>query len=94
MVIETANDLASMMDVNEFADTVTKADESTFLGYFHQGYIESVDISGRRAALLCISADVVGISVGASLFVASTGYTVGAIEPGDRLTTMYLEAPL
>jgi len=91
MPIETATDLAAMMDATAFADTVTLADGDTFLGYFHQGYSESLDIPGRRPALLCISADVVAVSVGSTLEVESLTFTVQHIEQGDRTTKLFLE---
>lgn len=91
MPIETATDLAAMMDVNEFADTVTKADGSTFLGYFHQGYRDSLDIPGRQPVLLCIGADVSAVSIGDPLDVETYFFTVQHIEQGDRLTRLFLE---
>jgi len=91
MPIETAIDLASMMDTRDFGDTVTLADGCTFAAHFYRGYSESLDIPGRRPALQCISAQVVGVSVGDSLEVEDLPFTVGYIEQGDRLSTLFLE---
>lgn len=93
MTIETAADLDAMMDVNDFADTVTLADGSTFLAFFHYGFAESLEINGRRPILLAISAAVSAVAVGASVTVAATTYTVQAIEQGDRTSRLFLEKP-
>ncbi|WP_299077926.1 hypothetical protein [uncultured Paraglaciecola sp.] len=91
MAIETPADLASMMDDQDFADTVTLSDGCTFLAQFYQGYSESLDINGRRPALLCITAQVSGVSVGTLLTVKEQNYAVGAIEQGDRTSRLFLE---
>lgn len=93
MPIETATDLAAMMDLNEFAELVTLADTSTFKAYFHYGYAESLGIDGRRPILLAISADVVAVVVGAAVTVGGVAYTVQGIEPGDRTSRLFLEKP-
>jgi hypothetical protein len=89
--IETTIDLEAMMDEHDFADTVTLSDGCTFLAHFHQGYSESLDINGRRPALLCITAQIVAVSVGSLLSVNTLNFSVGAIEPGDRTSILLLE---
>lgn len=91
MLIETATDLAAMMDLNEFADTVTQADGSTFKAYFHHSYSESLDIPGRRPVLLAIRDDVSAVSIGDQLDVETYYFTVQHIEQGDRVTRLFLE---
>ncbi len=93
MPIETPADRRAMMDVNDFDDTVELADGCTFTAYFHQGYSESLDIPGRRPALLALGVDVVAaaVVVGTSITVAEYDFTVQHIEQGDKFSKLFLE---
>jgi hypothetical protein len=96
MALETATDLAAMMDTEDAAEVATLADGCTFSGRFHQAFVESFDFNGRRPALLCITAQIPTVAVDTVLTInnnagIATAYRVAAIEKGDRTSVLMLE---
>lgn len=74
-----ASDLAAMMDTAVFADTVTRADASTFVGIFDAAYLDPLGVAGVEPVLLV--QDTVSLTRGETLTVRGTAYKVRAIEP-------------
>lgn len=91
MVIETIEDTRAMFDSGEFAELVYLGANITILGIFDTNFDESLNVNGTRTGIRCINGDVGGVSIGASIKVKGSYFTVRAKEQGARTTLLILE---
>lgn len=93
MAAETAADLAALFAGSDFATVATLADSCEVKGVFRYEFVEGQEYNGRQATFLAASADLSSVAVDQSIEIASTTYTVRAIEKADRTWLLFLEKP-
>ncbi len=91
MPIETAQDLAAMMDENDSALPVSISGVVEFYAQLQSGYNVGLEVEGNATELLCISADVTEVSYGTALTVNAINYVVRSVAEGVNTTTFGLE---
>jgi len=89
MTIETAADLSSLFDTDDFAVAATIG-EATVNGIFTDDSTDGSELTGP--IFECASADVATVSQGDTITISATGYTVAGIRPdGTGVTVIILD---
>ena len=93
MVMETADDLNALFDINEFGKRFYIGSGEFVVGVLDNNFDQSIDINGRRTGLRCPSEAVADVLVGGQItdVDAAAAYTVREKESGERTTLLILE---
>lgn len=93
MVMETADDLRAMLDVQEFARWFNIGAGVIVAGVIDNNFDQSLDVNGRRTGVRCITSDISDLAVGQTItdITLETNYIVREKETGARTTLVILE---
>jgi hypothetical protein len=91
-MIDFSADLAEMLSSDDFGETVTKADTSTFVGVLVNEYeaqtVYGLDVDSSLPLLTCKTSDVSTLGRDDTLTIGGTTYKIHSVQPDDTGVTV------
>ena len=92
MPVTTTKDIRGLVESKDFRTAADLTTGKSIWGIFLHGYNNSFDIDGRGITFRCMNDDADLVSIGDTINIDGSTYTVREKEKGDRTSVLNLES--